>query len=128
MSSFIMKTLLITTLIALSFAGYDFFYSGVNHPRRAKSSRRLQRKTGCWRAKCPNNEEYCINPKCYPHDEIAKVLHDRHDDIHQHKQHKSRSSGNCSKVLISEYHVFFFLDCYQSPLFVSILCLGLLNT
>ena len=109
MSSFIMNTLLITTLFALSYASYNFLDSGFNPPRKSVTSyKRWQRKTaksGCRRAKCPNNDEYCVKPKCYPHAEIDKALHDRQDKVHPHK---TRSSGNCSTVHFSECHVFFF--------------------
>ena len=109
MSSFIMNTLLITTLIALSYASYDLFNSKFDPPRKSVTSfKRWQRKTaksGCRRAKCPNNEEYCLKPKCYPHAEIRQALHDRHDKFHI--EHQPRSSGNCSKVLFTEHIMFF---------------------
>ena len=110
MSSFIMNTLLITTLIALSYASYDLYNSGFDPPRKSVTSfKRWQRKTarsGCTRAKCPNNDEYCVKPKCYPHDEIDKALHEGQYKFHP--EHKTRSSGNCLTVYFSECHVFFF--------------------
>ena len=106
MTSFIMNTLLLTTLIALSYASSDLFNSGFNPPRKSVTSfKRWQRKTakaGCRRAKCPNNDDYCVKPKCYPHAEIRQALHDHHDI-----EHKARSSGNCSKVLFTEHIMFF---------------------
>ena len=113
MSSFIMNTLLITTLIALSYASYDLYNSGFDPPRKSVTSfKRWQRKTarsGCTRAKCPNNDEYCVKPKCYPHAEIRKALHNCHDPLHDHPEHKSRSSGNCSiQLSFSQIAMFSF--------------------
>lgn len=87
-----MKIYLITSFIALSIATLDF---GSNPPSRKSvtSSKTWQRKRqmSCRRAKCPNDEDFCEHPKCYPQKKIQKALHDFHDKTHLDTQ--SRPSG-----------------------------------
>ena len=92
----------------------DFFESGFDphhhhhDPNRKSgtSSRRWQRKTAktgsCRRAKCPNNDDYCVKPKCYPRAEIDRVLHEDHNLSHPHPYTRS---GNCLKS------IFLFFTC-----------------
>ena len=94
-----MKFILITTLFVLSIASYDF---GFKPPRKSvRSSKRWS--GGCRKAKCPKDEDFCENPRCYPHKDIEKALEKAHIlNVHVGgKVHSDipRSSGNHSKIL-----------------------------
>ena len=100
-----MKIVLITIFFALSFANYDF---GFNHPRKSVTSSKWWQKSKarlgrCRRAKCPKDEDFCENPRCYPHKDIEKALEKAHIlNVHVGgKVHSDipRSSGNHSKIL-----------------------------
>ena len=87
-----MKFILLTTLFALSIANYDF---GFKPPRKSvRSSKKWS--GGCRIAKCPKDEDFCVNPRCYPHKEIEKALEDSH--LLKVHQDLPRSSGNHSKI------------------------------